>query len=47
MLLFEVINNGEYLNPNAFYEMKIEELITPKTELRMFIQDLQKLLLKN
>ena len=26
MLLFEVINNGEYINPDAFYEMKIEEL---------------------
>lgn len=26
MLLFEVINNGEYLNPETFYQMKTEEL---------------------
>lgn len=26
MLLFEVINNGEYLNPEKFYEMKLEDL---------------------
>ena len=26
MLLFEVINNGEYLNPEEFYNMNIKEL---------------------
>ena len=26
MLLFEVINNGEYLNPENFYEMKLSDL---------------------
>lgn len=26
MLLFEVINNGEYINPNQFYEMNTKEL---------------------
>lgn len=26
MLLFEVINNGEYINPEVFYEMDVKEL---------------------
>lgn len=26
MLLFEVINNGEYINPDIFYEMDIKEI---------------------
>ena len=26
MLLFEVIKGGEYINPDTFYNMKIEEL---------------------
>lgn len=26
MLLFEVISNGEYINPNTFYEMNTQEL---------------------
>lgn len=26
MLLFEVIEGGEYINPDTFYNMKIEEL---------------------
>jgi murein DD-endopeptidase MepM/ murein hydrolase activator NlpD len=26
MLLFEVENNGTYINPEKFYEMKLEEL---------------------
>ncbi len=26
MLLFEVVNNGEYINPNKFYDMNVQEL---------------------